>query len=93
MLFQDSENAEDDLFSGLGEVPFHVEGDPSGVEQWFEEGKLGATAPACQPREECAQTGRGTNKGAGQPASGGTAPRLVINLDYSRGRLCCSRGL
>ena len=46
LLLQDSEHVEDDLFSGLGEVPLYVEEDPSGVEQWFEEGELGATAPA-----------------------------------------------
>ena len=41
---------------------------------------MGVTAPAPQPREECAPTGRGAGEGAGRPASGGAAPRLVINL-------------
>ena len=45
LLLQDSEHVEDDLFTGLGEVHLHVEENPSGVEQWLEEGELGATAP------------------------------------------------
>ena len=28
-----------------------MEEDPSGVEQWLEEGEVGATAPGSQPRE------------------------------------------
>ena len=80
LLFQGSEHAEDDLFAGLREVPLHVEENPSGVEQWLEEGELGATVPAAQPLEECAPTGRGTGGEFDRPASGEPAPRLVINL-------------
>ena len=32
LLLQDFEHVEDDLFSGLREVPLHVEEDPSRVE-------------------------------------------------------------
>ena len=79
-MFQGSEHAEDDLFAGLREVPLHVEENPSGVEQWLEEGELGATVPAAQPLEECAPTGRDTGGEFDHPASGEPAPRLVINL-------------
>ena len=88
LLFQDSEHVEDDLFAGLGEVPLHVEENPSGVVQWLEEGELGelgATAPIPQPRDECAPAGRGTDGGANLPTSGEAAPRLVINFLGARG--------
>ena len=80
LLFQGSEHVEDDLFAGLEEIPLHVEENPSGVEQWLEEGELGATAPAAQPQEECVPARRDTSGESDQPVLGGPAPRLVINL-------------
>ena len=50
------------------------------MEQWLEEGELGATAPIPQPREECAPIGRDTDGGADLHTSGEAAPCLVINL-------------
>ena len=83
LSLQDSEHVEDDLFSGLGEVPLHVEEDPSGVEQWLEEGEVGATAPVSQPREreeERASIEQGVDEDASRHVSGGAVPCLVINL-------------
>ena len=61
LLFQGSEHAEDDLFAGLREVPLHVEENPSGVEQWLEEGELVVTGRSGRPVEAAQQ---------GQPGGG-----------------------